>query len=356
MLKFKQDALSVKEIFCYEVNGKPVHSFTLQNGKISVVITNLGATVVAIHAPDREGVVDNITAGFENLRDYEENPHYFGCIVGRYANRIAKGQFVLDGQTIQLSQNAGVQHLHGGVEGFHKKIWDVHSVIRNADEVGVVLEYFSKDGEEGYPGNLRVKVKYLLNPKNALSIQYCAETDKRTPVNLTNHSYFNLTGFKDPVIREHLLDIHALQITEKNEKNLPTGNRLLLSDTPLDFLSPKKIGEGIDQFPSDRGYDHNYILIRDFPGELVPAAELYEPLSGRMLRVFTDQPAVQLYTANWWDGALVGLQGKPYVKHGAVALETQAFPDSPNHPEFPNTILDPGDVYRSVTIYEFGTR
>lgn len=344
------------ETFCYELQGKPVYTFVLRNEKASVTLTNLGAAIIAIHMPDREGRIENIAAGFEDLRDYEKNPDYFGCIVGRYANRIANGQFVLDGQIVRLPLNDGVNHLHGGVEGFHKKVWGLHSLIREGEETGVVLEYFSEDGEEGYPGNLRVKVSYMLNSRNALSIRYSAETDKRTPVNLTNHSYFNLTAFKDPLIYGHMLDIQALQYTRKSERNVPTGDLLPLVDTPLDFLTPRPIGESIDQLVADHGYDHNYVLIRHFPGEVVPAAELYEPVSGRVLRVFTDQPGIQLYTANWWDGSQRGPQGKPYGKHGAVALETQAFPDSPNHPAFPDTILGPGDVYRSVTIYEFGVK
>jgi len=335
------------------LQGKDVYWITLRNGDIVIRITNLGCIITSIHTPDRRGVRKNIVAGFEKPGDYQQNPYYFGCVVGRTINRIGGGKFPLDGRTVQLSQNDGPNHLHGGFEGFDKKIWDIREVIHNEGEVGVVFSYTSRDGEEGYPGNLQTQVKYALSPENKLRIEYRAVTDKRTPVNLSNHSYFNLTGFDNPVITDHLLTIHAGKYTEKNENNLPTGNILPLSGTPLDFSTPGRIGDHIDQFPPDKGFDHNYVLEAALPGALTPAAELYDPSTGRGLRVATDQPGLQVYTANWWDSTLHTPDGKPYAQHGAVALETQAFPDSPNHTCFPDTILAPGDTYRATTVFEF---
>jgi aldose 1-epimerase len=314
---------------------KDLYMVTLKNDQIIVNITNLGCTVTAIHTPDRSGVMKNIVAGFNDLSSYEQNDAYFGCVVGRYANRIAGGKFILGGQPVQLSVNDGINHLHGGFEGFHKKRWSVVAVIEETELVGVIMEYLSRDGEEGYPGNLLVQVRYT---------RY---TDQATPVNLTNHSYFNLSGFEQALITGHLLQINALYYTGKNDYNVPDGSIIKVQGTALDFLQPKRIGDDIDQFPDDKGFDHNYVL--NSAGEITEAAVLYEPVTGRELRVFTDQPGIQLYTANWWYGSL-------YPKHGAVALETQAFPDSPNHPSFPCTILHPGEVYERHTIYAFGVR
>jgi aldose 1-epimerase len=217
----------------------------------------------------------------------------------------------------------------------------------------VEFEYLSSDGEEGYPGNLLVKIKYTLNNKNELSIEYNADTDRPTPVSLTNHSYFNLSGFETPNIYEHLLLVNAEIYTEKNANNTPTGNIIPVADTPLDFRQPKKIGKDIDQFPKDKGFDHNFVLKKNVSREIVLAAQLKDPSSGRRVTVYTDQPGIQVYTANFWDGTVEGSHG-PYQQHGAVALETQAFPDSPNHPSFPDTIVRPGEHYFSKTIYKFG--
>jgi aldose 1-epimerase len=270
--------------------------------------------------------------------------------------------------------NDGSNHLHGGFEGFGRKIWDLAGVIHAEDEVGIVFSYTSRDGEEGYPGNLDVRVKYTLSPDNKLRMEYTAMTDKRTPVNLSNHSYFNLSGFDNPLITDHLLRVYAQNYTEKNDNNLPTGKILPVAGTPLDFSISKRVGDYIDRFPLDRGLDHNYVLDNQFPEGLSlapeiqspapgrpspvpealhPAAELYDPSSGRRLRVTTDRPGLQVYTANWWDGSLHAPEGQPYRQHGAVALETQAFPDSPNHTAFPGIILEPGDTYRATTVFEF---
>lgn len=336
--------------------------YVLDHGGIRVVIMNLGATIVSIDVPDRAGVAGNIVAGFADEDSYRRNQHYLGCIVGRYANRIGGGRFLLDGIPVQLSVNDGTNHLHGGVEGFHRQVWDLHSRIDNGKESGIVLEYLSRDGEEGYPGNCRVRVTYILDDAGRFSIAYEAVTDKKTPVSLSNHSYFNLTAFETPVIDDHLLRVYAARYTEKNGCNLPSGRIVQTAGTPLDFSEPRRIGERIDQLTADKGYDHNYVIDRGGAGDLaaaggglVLAAELYDPSSGRRLRVLTDQPGIQVYTANWWDGTIPGRQGRRYVQHGAVALETQAFPDSPNHPDFPDTLLVPGAVYRTKTIFEFST-
>jgi aldose 1-epimerase len=324
--------------------------YVLSNGKVRVGILNLGATITAIETPDRSGRMKNIVAGFADQEQYWQNEYYLGCVVGRCANRISQGRFRLDGTEIQLSVNNDGNHLHGGFEGLHRKLWKLHSRISSATAVGLVLEYMSPDGEEGYPGNIMIQVSYLLDRTGRFTIRYTAVTDKSTPVNLTNHSYFNLSGFETSTIDDHQLRVFASTYTEKNELNLPTGEIMPLAGTPMDFSTSGRIGDRIHDLPLDKGYDHNYVL--DGQG-LRPAAELYDPVSGRSLRVLTDRPGLQVYTANWWDGKIIGQQGVPYVQHGAVALETQAFPDGPNQPSFPDIILRPGEVYNATTIFEF---
>jgi aldose 1-epimerase len=355
--------------------GKDLYRYTFGNGQIGVTVINLGATITAIQMPDRRGCPGNIVAAYASEDSYRQNPLYLGAVIGRYANRIGAGCFQLDGRRVQLSVNDGVNHLHGGLNGFHRQVWGLHTRICTDDAVGVVLEYSSRDGEEGYPGNLSVQVTYLLDADGRFSIEYRAVTDKKTPVNLTNHSYFNLTAFEVPVIDDHFLTIHATRYTEKNGSNLPSGRILTVAGTPLDFSMSRRIGETIGELTEDRGFDHNYVIDqnnyvidrnnyvidrynyvidRKLSGQLVPAARLYDPVSGRLLRVSTDQPGIQVYTANLWDGSVAGEQGLRYGRHGAVALETQAFPDSPNQPDFPDTLLVPGAVYRTKTIFEFG--
>ena len=338
--------------------------YVLSNGKVRVGILNLGATITGIETPDRSGRMKNIVAGFADQEQYWQNEYYLGCVVGRCANRISQGRFRLDGAEIRLSVNNDGNHLHGGFEGLHRKIWKLHSRISSAAETGIVMEYMSPDEEEGYPGNLRIQVAYLLDEIGRFTIRYTAVTDKSTPVNLTNHSYFNLSGFERPTIDDHQLKVFAGSYTEKNELNLPTGRILPLDGTPMDFSTSRRIGDRIGQLPLDKGFDHNYVLDRaglvtgaiGAGTRIVPAAELYDPISGRSLRVLTDRPGLQLYTANWWDGVIVGQQHVPYVQHGAVALETQAFPDSPNQPSFPDIILRPGEVYDTTSIFEFNTK
>jgi aldose 1-epimerase len=341
-------SLSYHSTLYDKLDDKDIYWISLKNGVTTVRITNIGGAITSIHTSDRNGVQQNIVAGFDDPMEYMRNPWYFGCVVGRVVNRIGGALFYLDGQPVRLSMNDGCNHLHGGFGGFHKKIWYLKDFIHNAREVGVIFEYTSPDGEEGYPGNLHVQARYTLDLENKLGLRYTAVTDKRTPINLSNHSYFNLSGFEDQTVANHRLMIHAKSYTEKHMHNLPTGNILPVAGTALDLTTPVRIGDRIDQLPADRGFDHNYVL-----DKTAPSGELYDPASGRVLRITTDQPGIQVYTANWWDGAVKGAHFEPYGQHGAVALETQAFPDSPNRPEFPNTILSPGETYHANTVFEF---
>lgn len=352
MLNIQHQTLSATRVTYGEAGGEPLEQITLENAAVRVELINLGATITAIYAPDKAGVRKNIVAGFNDLQAYWENPAYFGSTVGRYANRIAGGKLTIDGVNYQLPVNNDSNHLHGGFEGFHKKVWQVIQCSQNEEQASITMSYTSPDGEEGYPGTLSVQVRYILDRHNRLTITYTANTDKATPVSLTNHSYFNLTGFENPLVTDHLLRINADNYTEKNSSNTPTGRLLPVTGTPLDFTHARPVGQSIGQLPADMGFDHNYML-RPYDAENIPAAELEDPESGRVLRVFTDQPGIQLYSANYWDGSITGAQGVPYLKHGAVALETQAFPDSPNHAQFPETILRPGETYRRKTIFVF---
>ena len=334
------------------VEGEEAFLFQLSNGNISVEITNYGCTIVSIFTPDNRGNKSNIVAGFNNLSQYEQDEAYLGCIVGRFTNRIAYGRFSVDNVQYQLPTNSGLNHLHGGLQGFNRKVWKVERTIQNDDDVGIVFSYLSKDGEEGYPGNLSVTVSYCLNSKNELSIRFNAVTDKATIISLTNHAYFNLSGFEEDTVHNHTLQINADSYTVKNENNTSSGEIALTEETPLHFYAPKAIGKDIHQLKSDKGYDHNFVLKNDHQN-LGLAAQLYHEGSGRLLKIFTNQPGMQMYTANWWDGTVIGSQGEPYRKHGAVALETQAFPDAPNHSSFPNAILKPGEVYNKLTVFKF---
>jgi aldose 1-epimerase len=326
----------------------------LHNGNIRVELTTIGAAITAIYTPDNQAAFKNIVAGYADLSSYLDNPDYYGVVVGRYANRIAGGHFSLNGKEYQLSVNNGKNHLHGGFQGFSHKLWKLIETKENAQHCSAVFSYDSADGEEGYPGNLEVKVEYLLDDAGRLHIHYFATTDKSTPVNLTNHSYFNLTGFEDPLVLDHSLMVNASSYTEKNENDTPSGKILPIANTGLDFREFRKLSAGIGGFPGDMGYDHNFVLDQRQENELVKAAVLSEASSGRTLTVYTTKPGMQLYTANYWNGSIVGQQGVAYQQHGAVALETQSFPDSVHHSHFPSTILYTGEQYRSTTIFEFG--
>lgn len=356
MLNTTAENVTASQQYCGLFDNRKVYSFTLKNSAVEISITNLGCIILAVTTPDKKDEVKNIVAGFKTIEEYKNNKDFFGCVVGRYANRIANGCFKIGEKTYQLQLNDGNNNLHGGTVGFNKKVWDFKQIISNENEAGIEFTYLSKDGEEGFPGNLEVSVTYLLNHRNELAIHYKAVTDKATPVSLTNHSYFNLTGFENNSILNHSLTIYSNEYTEKNEHNQPTGKFVNVANTVFDFRSAKKIGTDIDDevLKNDGGYDHNFILKHQHSAALVHAATLSDNETGRKVDVFTTAPGIQVYTANFWDGAVNGAQHVTYKKHSAIALETQLFPDSPNHAHFPSSILHPGETYHSTTVYAFG--
>lgn len=330
-----------------EHDGKKVQLYTLTNNSgMEVKITNYGGIVTSWTAPDKTGKNGNIVLGFDDLKGYMAPPPYFGAIIGRYGNRIKKGKFSIDGTEYTLAINNGQNHLHGGDKGFDKVVWDVVPVNDSVPEL--TLTYLSKDGEEGYPGNLTVKVKYTLTDANELLIEYDAETDKATPVNLTNHSYFNLSGDPSTTILNHALMVDADKYTPVDTTLIPTGELKDVTGTPFDFRKPKQIGAEIAKV--EGGYDHNFVLNRK-GNDLQRVAVLSDSTSGRQLEVFTTEPGLQFYSGNFLDGTLSTSAGKALNKHAALCLETQHFPDSPNQPSFPNTILKPGEKYHTVTKY-----
>jgi len=335
-------------------DGEAIDIYTLTNKSsgIEARVMTYGATLVSLRLPDRKGEFADVILGFDNLEGYLGTHPYFGVIVGRYANRIAKGRFTLDGVEYTLAQNNNGNTLHGGLKGFDKVVWKPEPV-QVADGVGVKLTYLSKDMEEGYPGNLSVMVVYLLTNTGDLVIRYQAETDKKTPINLTNHAYWNLKGEGNGDVLGHALQLGADKFTavDSAANLIPTGEISSVAGTVFDFTSPHPIGERIAQV--EGGYDHNFVLNGRAPAR---AARVEEPGSGRAMEIYTDQPAIQLYTGNFLDGTVVGKGGKAYQKHYAFCLETQHFPDSPNHPNFPSTILEPGQKYRTVTVHKFFTK
>lgn len=348
-----------KESFGKLPDGTPVDVYTLSNENgVEAKITNYGATLTSVKVPDRNGKFDDVVLGYDSIDGYlAKNPH-LGSIAGRYANRIAKGEFKLGGKTYTLAKNNGENHLHGGPNGFYKQIWTA-SEVAGKDGQSVAFKYLSKDGEENYPGNLTATVTYTLTDKNELKIEYLATTDKETIINLTNHAYFNLAGAGNGDILKHQLKINATQFTPVDKTMIPTGKLENLAGTPMDFSKPTAIGDRIDstydQLVLGKGYDHNYVLATG--GSLtVQAVEAYDPSTGRVMETFTDQPGVQLYTANFLDGTITGKGGKAYPRRGAFCLETQHFPDSPNKPNFPTAVLKPGEKYQTTTIYKFSAR
>ena len=337
-------------------DGSAVEIFTLSDGPYEARIATYGGVLVSLKAPDRDGKVADVVLGFDNLESYVANFNgpsdaFFGAIIGRYANRIALGSFTLDGQKYSLPRNNGENSLHGGPHGFNNVVWKAKPI---AD--GVELSYLSRDGEAGYPGNLTATVRYTLL-KGDLRIEYSAVTDKDTVVNLTNHSYFNLAAQGD--ILNHQLTLQASRFTPVNAGLIPTGEMKSVEATPFDFRKPTAVGARInaddEQVHLAHGYDHNWVLDRK-GGGLEEAAELYEPASGRVLKVLTDQPGIQFYSGNFLDGSSKGKGGTPDQLHSGLCLETQHFPDSPNHPDFPSTELKPGQQYRSVTVFSLSTR
>lgn len=335
-----------------KVDNKDVFLYTLKNENgIGVKITNYGGIITSILIPDSIGKTGDIVLGYDSLKGYLAATPYFGAIVGRYANRIAKGTFTLENKVYKLAINNGNNSLHGGLKGFDKVVWDARE-INDSTGVGLILAYVSKDGEEGYPGNLAVTVTYLLNSSDELKTTIEAQTDKPTPVNLCNHTYFNLNEANTDVLG-HLLKINAGRYTVINGELIPTGELRPVKGTPMDFTDFHSIGERIGKV--DGGYDHNYVLLKK-DKELSLAATIDDPISGREVRVFTTQPGVQFYSGNFLDGTIKGKGGKVYKQHYGLCLETQHFPDSPNQPSFPSTILRPGETFREVTVFRFGKK
>ena len=336
-------------------DGEDVERFRLQNtaGAEASIIT-YGATLVSLATPDRDGLIEDIVLGYDSLAGYLEANPYFGSIVGRYANRIAEGAFTLDGETYTLARNNGPNHLHGGVKGFDKANWEVEQIIEDTNQVGVSLNYVSTDGEEGYPGTLNVRVTYLLTEDNRLIVDYEATTDKATPVNLTQHAYFNLAG--EGSVEDHHLTLAASHYIPVDSTLIPTGVILSVEGTAFDFRGGKRIGEQIDdedqQLLYGGGYDHNFVLDR-VSGDLILAATVLEPESGRILEVHTTKPGMQFYTGNFLDGSITGKNGVQYGRRSGFCLETQYYPDSPNQPNFPSSILRPGEVYQTQTVFAF---
>lgn len=340
-------------------DNKVIYIYTLTNvNGIKVRITNYGGIIVSIDVPDRNGRFDDIVLGFDLLEDYLNRNRFFGSLIGRFANRIGKGRMCIDGVEYQLAINNGENHLHGGLKGFDKAVWD--SGIVHEEGIDVLnLSYFSADGEESYPGNLFVKVNYSLQDDNALRIDYFAETNKDTLVNLTNHSYFNLSGHASGDILNHVLQLDASCFTPTDKALIPTGEYRSVKGTPMDFTSPHPIGYRIhdkyEPLEIAGGYDHNWVL--DYSGDLSrKAGEVYEPTSGRVMELYTTKPGVQFYTSNNLSGYESCKAGARYMKYSALCLETQYFPDAVNHPEFPSALLKAGQQYRHSTIYKFTTR
>jgi len=348
-----------KKAFGTTADGKTADLYTLKNKNGMVVtITNFGATVVSILVPDKAGKMADVALGYDNLAGYELNKNYLGVLVGRYGNRIAHGKFSIDGTEYTLAKNNGDNTLHGGLKGFNKMMWDAKDVSKSG-EPAVEMNYVSKDGEEGFPGNLSVTVVYTLTNKNELRIEYTATTDKKTVVNLTNHTYFNLSGQgHGDVLKEEMM-INADKFTPVDSGLIPTGELKSVAGTPFDFRKATAIGERInaddEQIKLGGGYDHNFVVNRSKAG-LSLAAKVYDPASGRVLEAWTTEPGVQFYTGNFLDGSFQGKGGGAYNKRTAFCLETQHFPDSPNHPSFPTTLLKPGEKYHTTTVYKFATK
>lgn len=341
-----------KKVFGTGPNGEEVYLYTLRNAlSVEVSITNYGGAITSILAPDRNGVFADVVLGYDKLDDYMKNPRYLGALIGRFANRIDRGRFSLNGVDYQLAQNNGQNHLHGGPKGFDKRVWKA-----SERPSGLRLEYFSQDGEENYPGNLNVAVDYSLNDENELRLDYHATTDKDTIINLTNHSYFNLFG--NGTILDHELTLFSESYVPVREDLVPYGEIHKVDGTPMDFRTTHTIGSRLDQLIPEisysQGYDHTFSL-RGRDGSLRSVARLREPLSGRVMEVFTTQPGMQFYSGNFLDGSLIGKGGVRYQKYAGLCLETQHFPDSPNQPNFPSTVLRADETYRETTVYKFTT-
>ncbi|MBN1392410.1 MAG: galactose mutarotase [Sedimentisphaerales bacterium] len=341
-----------KQAFGKTEDGKSVDLYTLTNANgLKADIINYGGIVTSLQVPDRNGKLADIVLGCDSVNDYAKKSPYFGALIGRFGNRIAKGKFTLDGVEYTLATNDGPNHLHGGIKGFDKVVWDAKP-MQTKEGPSLKLSYKSRDGEEGYPGNLSCTVIYTLTDKDELKISYEAKTDKSTVVNLTHHSYFNLAGFGSGDILGHQLQIFADNFTPVDKTLIPTGKIKAVKGTPMDFTKPMTIGSRIKQV--EGGYDHNYVL-NDSGGSLALAASVYEPKTGRVMEIFTTEPGIQFYSGNFLDGSIKG-KGAVYNKHAGFCLETQHFPDSPNKSSFPSVVLRPGEKYTQVTVHKFSAR
>ncbi|MEJ0060934.1 MAG: aldose epimerase family protein [Terricaulis sp.] len=345
-----------EEVFGTTPSGEEVHLYTLTNEHgVTLQLMNYGAAVVALRTPDRDGAIEDVVLGFDDLQSYLNGSPYFGAIVGRYGNRIANARFELDGASYQLAANNGVNHLHGGLVGFDKVVW-AGEVLNDDEGQGVRFTYVSADGQEGYPGELTVHVTYHLTASDEVTIDYAATTTKATPINITNHAYFNLSGNVRRDILGETLSINADRFTPVGPGLIPTGELRDVAGTPFDFRMATPIGARIDQddaqLHAGPGYDHNWVLNKPEAGALSVAAVLSDPTSGRVMEVRTTEPAIQFYSGNFLDGSLSG-RGATYARRTALCLETQHYPDSPNYPDFPTTILRPGETYTSRTVYAF---
>jgi aldose 1-epimerase len=357
----QQESISLLKTadFETEINGEKVSLYTLKSGNgITMQVTNYGARVVALWVPDKSGKVEDIVLGYSTIEQYINNKgeRFLGSAVGPVANRIGKGQFDIDGIHYQLPLNSNGQTLHGGINGIVRVVWTVDNVTENE----LSLSYISPDGQDGFPGNLAIKMKYVLTPENEFKITYEATTDKTTVVNLSHHSFFNLKGEGNGTILDHILTIKASHITPVNSDLIPTGEITSVEGTPFDFRTPTVIGERINeenaQLENGKGYDQNWVIDRRTENEVELVASLYEPKSGRFLEILTDQPALQFYSGNFFDGTTNGKSGKLLNFREAVALETQKYPDSPNHANFPSTLLKPGEIYTQTCIYKFSIK
>jgi aldose 1-epimerase len=357
----KPGSPSVKKEVFGSFNGQAVHIYTLTNSRgMEVKILTYGGVIQSVKVPDRRGRLENVTLGFDNLTDYIERSPYFGNITGRYANRIALGKFTLDGVVYNLPINNPPNSLHGGTVGFDKHIWAT-TVIQNRDGVGLRMTLTSPHLDQGYPGTMKAEVVYLLTNDNEIRMDYRATTDRKTVVNLTNHAYWNLEGEGTGSIDDHVLKLNASHYTPVDPTLIPTGAIDPVAGTPMDFTRSTAIGDrirdGFEQLVIGRGYDHNWVLDRPSPSDtsMIRAARVREPGSGRVLEIFTTEPGIQFYSGNFLDGTLVGTSGRMYRQGDGFALETQHYPDSPNKPNFPSTVLRPGQVYNTTTIYQFST-
>jgi aldose 1-epimerase len=340
-------------------DGRPVERYTIRNGKgAEMTVLTYGGIIQSLKVPDRTGALDDVVLGFDTVAEYEKSSPYFGAIIGRVGNRIANGTFTLDGQTFTLAKNNGANHLHGGIKGWDKAVWQAEP-FQDGRGPGVLLTHTSVDGDEGYPGKVTAHVRYTLSAANELIVEYHATTDAPTIINLTQHSYFNLAGARAADILGHELTINADRFTPVDDGLIPTGELMPVDGTPFDFRTATPIGARIGstdtQMTRGRGYDHNYVLTRTGDG-LQLAASVYEPLTGRTLEVRTTEPGMQLYTGNFMDGSFTGKGGRAYPHRSGFCLETQHFPDSPNQPTFPSVVLRKGQDYKSETVFTFGVR